>query len=186
MYKTKSSISAAKLLSKDITLFKNLPHREPEDFIIVLKTKGLDEYKLFYPHPKTNKHYDLEHYINETYLLKNNKDDENDNENENENDNENDKDNNENENENDNTDNNENEIKLNYYKTTDITKDNKAYSVKIKIFKNKIQIGNIIKYMRYDDFHSSFVDLDEDNEIKNKFDKIKGIYPTGLKLSENN
>ena len=45
--------------------------------------------------------------------------------------------------------------------------------------------------MKYDTFHSSFIDLDEDksigatsarNEIKNKFDKIKSRYSTGLKL----
>ena len=56
----------------------------------------------------------------------------------------------------------------------------------MKISKNKIQIGDIIKYMKYDAFHSSFIDLDEDNTIKNKFDKIKGRYPTNLNLTENN
>ena len=71
MFKSKqSNTSGAKSLSKDILLFKGLPHKEPIDFIIVLNSEKSS--KIFYPHSMTNKHYELEKYINN--ILLNNQD----------------------------------------------------------------------------------------------------------------
>ena len=142
MFKSKTSnISGAKILSKEIIMFKGLPHKEPVDFTIVLNSEN-EKSKVFYPHSVTNKHYDLETYIGK--LLLNDFPDET--------------------------------LILDYYSKYSENEKLKLYSVKMIIKNNIVKIEDIIKYIYFDKLHNTYIDYDEDNEIKNKYMHSEYIY----------
>ena len=147
---TNKNTLGIKLLSRNIPLFKNLPHNEPIDFTIILSNKNESE-KIFYPHSITNKHYELEKYINNILLSKDLKffklklD-----------------------------------YYLKYSKNNNTNTNNKIYTVEMLIKneneKSVIKIENIIKYIYFDKLHNTYIDYDEANKTKNIYTISKYIY----------